>query len=151
MTQDEPGGPNPSYFFIAFLLRRFQSARNSLIWEDVWPIEEGEVRPELPKLKSLRKLRLQNTSLRSSAELQALILPDPECHLAHLDLGIMNCVTAEFINQRGNISTLKAFCCSGSKGRRRISTSFLKENRQLESLSLEDLRSPQWRRESCHC
>ena len=139
VTQDEPGGPNPSFSFIAFLLRRCQSTLTSLIWRDVWPIEEGEVRPELPKLKCLRKLCLQNTSLRSSAELQALILPDPECQLAHLDLGIMNDVTAELINQRGNISTLKAFCCSGSKGRRRISTRFLKENRQLESLSLEYL------------
>lgn len=61
----------------------------------------------LPKLTNLRKLSLRHLEIDSQMDLEALILPDPDCKLVYLELYFPNEATTKFINTRGSMHTLQ--------------------------------------------
>jgi hypothetical protein len=127
------------YDFTIELLNRCASGLKTLVWSgglngDSVNAKAGQLR----NMTELRSLSLQYVRMKSEEDIKALIIPLNTSKLTHLSFSAANDIVVNHIRHLGNLPALKSLVWRQSVHTPALPIKFLKQNPQLELLSLDN-------------
>lgn len=122
---------------MAFLLQQCADFLTGLKWHSTqFDRQFKETMVEFPTLPFLQSLSLAHGLNPSPSILRSLISPLPACRLVHLDIPFPSDALGKFLDDHGNMPTLKSFVWTSLAADEGWPMQFLSDNTQLETLSL---------------